>query len=261
MSRFVRNSSHLLKQITNKWSTNNTMTIRACGMSSMCSRVMMRRIAPQLQSSLVIAKRFNSSDVELKQFLSNEIELEKKTQKRSLPSFSGWKITTDGSNVTLTRSDKSEEIAVKFNVNHAVDADNDNNQSVDEPTEQSNQNPSEMVCRPDFAVEIKRNNQILGINCSFVTPEVDDDPRSAEFEQMSDDFQIDEIAIYESEFKTNSYAIAGDVMDGNMYDLMMELLHIRGVDDVFVKNLIEYATVYEHSQYITLLEKLNNFIN
>lgn len=42
---------------------------------------------------------------------------------------------------------------------------------------------------------------------------------------------------------------------------MLNLLDERGVGEKFANELAEFATSYEHQQYIGLLEKLKNFTN
>lgn len=214
----------------------------------------------------VVSKRFAANspqvDQELVQFLAQEIELEKKSQKKTLPSLKGWTVTTDGSNVVLVKKFGSEEITVKANINHAVDQ-----KSYASEQEVPEEGSGEMVCRPEFAVEIKKGSLTLGINCAFVDPEDIEDESSAnpemkpeERQALEDEFQINEFSLYEGEFKENSYAVSGDVMDGSMYDLMMDLLFERGIDQEFARSLVEYTTVYEHSQYVGLLAKLKDFL-
>jgi len=210
----------------------------------------------------LVSKRFAANspqvDTELTEFLKNEIELEKKSQNQPLPAIPDWKITNDGSNVIFKKTFGNEEITVKANINHSVDA---HNYGEDENEDVSPQ----MISRPEFAVEIKKGNQILGINCAFVDPEeMDDEPTApdmkAEEKPAEDEFQINELSIYEEEFKDSSYVVSGEVMDGSMYDLLMDLLQERGIDQSFARSLIEYSTVYDHSQYVGLLETLKNFL-
>lgn len=68
---------------------------------------------------------------DLTSFLSQEIKLEKQTRK-DLPKVTGFTLSTDGPNVTLTKSHNDETITVKFNVNGSLD----NNETVpEEPIE------------------------------------------------------------------------------------------------------------------------------
>lgn len=154
----------------------------------------------------------------------------------------------DGSDVTFTKKYNNEEITIKANVCYSVDAAN--------PEADNGQ----MVCKPDFAIEIKKGNSILGLNCSFVQEE-DNAEDGQRLDKFEDDFQINEISIYEGEFEKNNFAISGDVIDGNLYDMLINILEDRGIDQEFAKGLIEYATVYEHGQYVSLLKNLKKFFS
>ena len=215
-----------------------------------------RHLAPLSQMQLGANKfeslRFASNAVdnkreqELTEFLSEEIKAEKDSQNQPLPKLPGWTVSHDGSDITLTKKYGSEEITVKANVCYSVDAANPESDN------------GQMVCKPDFAIEIKKGNSILGLNCAFVQEHEDEE---GQMEKMEDDFQINEISIYEGEFEKNNYAISGDVVDGNLYDMLLNILEDRGVDQQFAKSLIEYSTVYEHSQYVSLLENMKKFFS
>ena len=56
------------------------------------------------------------------------------------------------------------------------------------------------------------------------------------------------------------YAVAGDILDGYLYDLFMNMLDERGVNRDFAETLSDYCSGYEHSLYISLLEDLQKFI-
>ncbi len=47
----------------------------------------------------------------------------------------------------------------------------------------------------------------------------------------------------------------------NLYDMLLGLLEERGIDGPFVQQLIDYATTYEHTQYVNFLESLRDFAN
>ena len=75
----------------------------------MVPRVMVRGMATQ-------------GDGELSKFLVEEIATEKKNQ-RALPKLDGWKVKTDGSEVTLTKDVAGgEQVMITLNVNHTVDS-------------------------------------------------------------------------------------------------------------------------------------------
>ena len=56
-----------------------------------------------------------------------------------------------------------------------------------------------------------------------------------------------------------SYAVAGDILDGYLYDLFMNMLDERGINKDFAEKMSEYCSAYEHSKYIQMLENLQAF--
>jgi len=75
-----------------------------------------------------------------------------------------------------------------------------------------------------------------------------------------DIFAIDEVTLYEGEWNDKKYAVAGDILDGYLYDLFMNMLDERGVNKAFVEGLSDYCSSYEQSQYIKMLEDLQRFV-
>lgn len=45
-----------------------------------------------------------------------------------------------------------------------------------------------------------------------------------------------------------------------MYEMLMDMLHDRGIDDKFIQNLIDYSTNYEQSRYVSMLTDLKSFV-
>lgn len=74
-----------------------------------------------------------------------------------------------------------------------------------------------------------------------------------------DIFGIDEVTIFEGEWTDKCYAVAGDVLDGYLYDLLMNLLEEKGISNDFVEKLSQYSTAYEHSQYVKFLDGVSTF--
>ena len=76
-----------------------------------------------------------------------------------------------------------------------------------------------------------------------------------------DVFAIDEVTMFEGDNWTEKrYAVAGDILDGYLYDLFMNMLDERGVNREFADKLSDYCSGYEHSLYISLLEDLQKFV-
>lgn len=46
----------------------------------------------------------------------------------------------------------------------------------------------------------------------------------------------------------------------SLYDGLMDYLEERGVDNAFAGALTEFATHYEHAQYVALLKRLADFM-
>ena len=55
------------------------------------------------------------------------------------------------------------------------------------------------------------------------------------------------------------YAVAGDILDGYLYDLFMNMLAERGVDADFADELSEWCSSHEHGQYINMLSELEKW--
>lgn len=110
----------------------------------------------------------------------------------------------------------------------------------------------EMKSKPTFEIDIKKDSKSLLFTCSFLQGE-------AQEGEYNDVFGIDELAIYEGEWSEKVYAVAGDVLDGYLYDLLMNFLEEKGISNEFAEKLSEFSTTYEHSNYISLLESLSKF--
>merc|ERR1719273_2454217 len=236
-SRLVRSMSGLTKPVL---------------MSQTKSFSMLSALTPRLATSTSSITRLmaTKSDQELGKFLVEEISTEKKNH-RSLPKLEGWKVKTDGSEITLTRDIAGgEQVMVTLNVNHTVDS--------AQPDDGSEEAP-EMLSRPNFEVDlIKPGGKTLSFTCSYVYPEANAEPDQEE--GLDDLFAIDEVTMFEGDNHGDScYAMAGDILDGYLYDLMMTMLEERGVDNVFAERLSEWCSSYEHSQYINLLEEVEKW--
>lgn len=191
-------------------------------------------------------------DQELYSFLTEEIATEKKTMKASpVPkSIDGFEVVIEESELTLTKKFNNEVVEISLNVNHTVDSDN-----AEEVRPGDEAAGAEMRSRPNFEVDIRKGNQILSFSCSYIRG-----PPSDSQEDYSDAFLIDEIALYEGEWNDKVYAVAGDILDGYLYDLFMNLLEERGISNEFVDKLSEYCTDYEHQLYVGLLSRLQTFV-
>jgi complement component 1 Q subcomponent-binding protein, mitochondrial len=139
-------------------------------------------------------------------------------------------------------------ITISFNVNHTVDQEEEPEISP----QQDQPDFGEMKSKPQFEIDIQKDNKTLSFTCSFLQGE-------AQEGEYNDVFAIDELTIYEGEHKESTYAVAGDVLDGYLYDLLMNYLEEKGVSNEFAEKLIDFSTSYEQHQYVNLLEQLSKF--
>ncbi|BFZ04568.1 hypothetical protein BsWGS_07607 [Bradybaena similaris] len=202
-----------------------------------------------------------STDVEkdLSTFLEKEIKFENSKSSDKLPKIAGFEITTNGGDVTLTKSSQGERIVIKLSVNGEVDSYSPNSAPQEE------NEPPQMVCRPPFHVEITKGKTVLALQCSFPSAYPEDEEeygkeRPAD-EQISDQFEVQEIAIHDGEWTDSTYAISTETMDPELFDLLMDLLDERGINDEFVEHLIDFCTAYENKQYVSFLQNLKSFVD
>lgn len=212
-------------------------------------------------------------DRDLIAFLDGEIEAEQKQAKvpKSGPGVPGYQITSKGSSLTLVRKVANETITVKLNVNGSVDPDGPSDEELEMAQsgqqQQQQQDPApvgEMKAKPDFVVEIsKPDGQILAFNCRlYGDSEIPADQPDA------DKFEIEGFALLNAEdvdeygeWDDNLYVGDAGIVDGQMYDLLMNFLDSRGIGNEFVDNLVDYATYYEHTRFISLLSGIKSFVS
>ncbi|XP_067140413.1 complement component 1 Q subcomponent-binding protein, mitochondrial-like [Centruroides vittatus] len=197
-------------------------------------------------------------DKELAEFLEQEIKAEVKSRKSSkLPTIEGFDIKTDGAEVTMSKQFNNENITVKMNINQSVDAE----EPQFHPNQDSEPPAGEMKSKPNFTVEIEKNGKKLAFSCSFSEAMGEETDGGDPQDSYNDAFQITEFTIYTKEWEDETYTVSGDIMDGYLYDLLMNMLEDRGIGNEFADLLVEYCTSYEHSKYVGLLEELKEFVS
>lgn len=193
------------------------------------------------------------AEKELVEFLAEEIVAEKKAQKlKTIPTeLEGFKVSLDGAEVSLVKKDGDETITISFNINHTVDAD------AEPEIDPQDDKPDigEMRSKPNFEIDIVRGKQTLAFTCSFNS----EPGASGADDNYNDIFGIDEITLYEGQFSDKVYAVSGEVIDGYLYDLLMNYLEEKGISNEFSEKMMELSTSYEHTAYISLLEGLSKF--
>lgn len=219
-----------------------------------------RPLLPRLVNVTPFCRSLHTEvDAELSRFLEKEIKLGQNTKKypTKLPVIQGFDIVTDNAKVTLTKNLGNETITVNLNINHSVDA--DENEML---TDQKDDDVTQMVSRPPFTVEINQGEkEIFALQCSFPSAEFDDDPSGKDEENMVDLFQIDEVTIHEGDWNEKMYSLGAETMDGNLYDLLMDMLDERGINDEFINQLMDFCTVYEHKRYLSFLDGIKKFVD
>lgn len=190
---------------------------------------------------------------ELVEFLTEEIVAERKAQKlKNLPTeLEGFAVKGDGAEVVLSKQLKDELVRITFNVNHTVDS-----EDFADDAQPDKQEFSEMKSKPQFEVDLVRGDTTLGFTCSFLQEQAN---LNAGSDDYNDVFGIDEVTLHKGEWNDKVYAVAGDVLDGYLYDLLMNLLEEKGISNEFVQKLADFSTAYEHSAYINLLESISKF--
>jgi len=216
--------------------------------SNICSNrfLPILRVQPQLSCTTINSRTYaTKGDGDIVRFLAEEIANEKQNQK-TLPRLEGWEVKAEGAEVTLTRMVSGDKVIVSLNVNHTVDS--------AEPDDGAGEAP-EMLSRPNFEVDIvKSNGKTLSFTCNYLHPE--------ELQQDGEDdlFAIEEVTMYDGDnISDKNYAVAGDILDGYLYDLFMAMLAERGIDNKFVDDLSSWCSAHEHSQYINLLQEIEKF--
>lgn len=220
------------------------------------------------------------ADGELNNFLVTEISREKQNLKErgsSLhPDLKGWEVEKKGAMVTLRKQFEDEQLLVRFNINNSVGQNYDEEEMDESGAQREAKSEEQLLSRPAFEIEIKRGNTTLAYNCVINETvasmfEGSGDQRMAKREASSgrggaseefvDLFDIEEMAIFEGkEMNDETYAVSGDVMDGDMYEHVMNLLDDRGIGPEFTVDLVKLATRYEQEQYVQTLEKLQQFV-
>lgn len=183
---------------------------------------------------------------DLNRFLEKEIQLEKNAQKHpsQLPKIPGFNIQNNGPEVILTNQSGNEKVTVTFNITNSVNAtDSDEEPNLEVAGQQQlaeniSQTPGQLKSRPSFTVDINRGGQTLSFLCSYLPHDYAGLPnpeqhhqRENDDENLLEDFQIDEFAIHDGEWNEKVYGADGSVVDGELYDKLLNLLEEHGIGE------------------------------
>lgn len=132
---------------------------------------------------------------------------------------------------------------MKFNVTNTINA-SDSEQEADlnpaAQEQQANNPSSQLKSRPTFTVDITRGTQSLSFLCSYLPndfPESrenvgENEQKSSENEEAAfEDFQIDEFTIREGEWNETVYSADCSVIDGELYDKLLNILEEHGIGE------------------------------
>jgi len=109
-----------------------------------------------------------------------------------------------------------------------------------------NDSSSQLKSRPTFTVDINRGGQTLSFLCSYLPndyPDAREQYRGSDNEQKQDnnqedvleDFQIDEFTIHDGEWNETVYSSDCSVIDGELYDKLLNLLEEHGIGEGMFK--------------------------
>lgn len=198
-------------------------------------------------------------NLELCEALKNEIQAEKQLESDNLggehaPTIPGFTVTTKDAEVRLTKTHGNEKILVVFNVSHSVDMD----EYEEEVEGQQQQQAPVPVALPPFSIEITKGNERLCFNMELVRS-VDEE---GQYDFRVEEFYVAQASKGEDEAVDDSvYASSGKYIDPHLHELLfMRYLEERGFDAKFCQDLVNFATHYEHAQYVGLLSKIKTFV-
>lgn len=252
-SRASRNVNSALKlsNLTTKNGSPLQALSKASGLSSDLTTVTQRSF---FSGSRSMNKFLTQGDQELAEFLEEEINLEKEAQVHSvLPKVKGFQTDITGSEVSLTRQYDGELITVKFNINNTVEDETPPDMEAEDPQDK------DLKSKPKFQVDLSRKGQTLTFLCSFLEGE----PATPEQAEQEDAFQIEEFYIHDGsgDESPTQYVASAGIIDGDLYNLFMNMLDDRGISKDFANELVELSTAHEHKLYIKALQDIRKFLH
>ena len=126
---------------------------------------------------------------------------------------------------------------MKFSVTNTVNSSDSDQESDLNPTESEGQaaNASApLKSRPTFTVDLIRGSQTLSFLCSYLPndyPNAREPKQATEQGDSMEDFQIDEFTIHDGEWNETVYSSDCAVIDGELYDKLLNLLEEHGIGE------------------------------
>lgn len=261
-SKYLASSGKAGPKVSSLQPQNTFFNSHGHGMKAYCSMLSTIQVRKTSFTNFQSAQHASYStevDKEISKFLDKEIQFESSRSSQSLPSVPGFQIDANGGDLTFTKVTGSEKVVVRLSVNGAVDS------IMSENDQAKSEEPPQMVCKPPFEVELsKGDGKVLALQCSF--PSQDQMFEDAQYqgqgqegEQIDDQFEIQEVAIHSGEWKDTTFSVSAATMDAELFDLLMDMLDERGINDEFIGHLVDYCTAYENKQYVSFLNSLKSF--
>ena len=190
-------------------------------------------------------------DRDLAAFLAEEIEHELR-EEPAVPKLDNFRMSREGTVVTLTQRQGDEKITVTFDVNKSVNVPTD--------AEMGDDLDGGIVSFPEFQVSIaKPSGRTLTFNCNTDEGGMDEDDEGGE---MEENFRVDSVQAYTAQkgLDTSSvYEAEAENMDTKLHDMLFDTLAERGIDKEFVDGLIDLSTAVEHRLYVEHLKAMKDF--
>lgn len=232
----LRNLTRTLSQLGKRTNINHRLFSSIQGQQQ---RPTLNLIQPYIPIRTYVSREVNVNAYrDLDTFLQKEVQLEKSAQKHpnQIPTIPGFQAESNGPEVTLTRQTGNEKVVVKFNVTNTVNGDESDNSNPTEQDQQGTDTSSQLKSRPTFTVDINRGGQTLSFLCSYLpndypaeTPEQARESNNQE--DLFEDFQIDEFTIHDGEWNDTVYSSDCSVIDGELYDKLLNLLEEHGIGE------------------------------
>lgn len=177
--------------------------------------------------------------------------------------FPGFAIEATDADVKLTKQCGNATVTVRFTVSSSLTEwpceDENAGASQQNTAQEEMQGPaSQLVCMPDFQVQINKSNSTLEMSCYF--EEVESDEETGESYGGEPVFSIDELVLYQGDPKETEYAVSAEYFQDDLQDALMQYLADHGINEEFGRNLVAFATSYEKKQYIGLMQRLKTFV-
>lgn len=197
-------------------------------------------------------------DKKIAEFLNEEIKEQFKRKditSQTIPNFEGFEIENRKAEVILRKKFHNESLTVKINVNHSDNEDDSEDDEFDFAMFEKKKSSMQKLSRSYFCIEIQKDLKTLIFYCSVIPKFLSGDV------EYQGSYNINYCAIYEEKCTNSTYFMAKETgLDGYLQELLLYMLHERGITYQFIEQLQDYCAVYEHVLYIEFLEKLKNFV-